>query len=250
LLKSALFVFFAKAKRKIAQEGGREFSTIFSNEIIKTPRPIFDTNYHVVERNLDIARYLSWKGEKTVFPLPPSGDEAKKKADELLKNINPEKPVLVLAPSTTWTNKHWLNENWAELIKTFSDRANIVITASSQDKKLTSEIIAVSGKEVTDLTGRTNLKELREVLSRADVVISPDSGSAHIAWAVNKPKIITLFFSTSKNRTAPYGEKYFSVQAQESCSPCMKKKCRFKTDECRKKIGVSEIISIVNNILP
>ena len=250
LLKSGVFVFLSNGKRKLAQKGGREFSTLFSNEIIKTERKIFDTNYHVVERNLDIARYLGWKGDKIAFPLPLSTDEVKNKADELLKNIDSSKPVLVLAPSTTWANKHWLNENWAELVKTFSDRANIIITASAADKNLTSEIIALSGRNVIDLSGQTNLKELREILYRSDIVISPDSGSAHIAWAVNKPKIITLFFATSKNRTAPYGEGYFSVQAKESCSPCMKKKCKFKTDECRKKIDVAEIISIVNNILP
>lgn len=249
LLKSAVFVMLSKGKRKIAQEGGREFSTIFSNEIIKTDRPIFDTNYHVVQRNLDIARFLGWKGDKINFPLPEVSDEIKSKADELLKKLEPNKPILVLTPSTTWKNKHWLNENWAELIKAFSDKANIVVTASSNDIKMTSEIINLSKKNVLDLTGKTTLKELREVLSRANVVVSPDSGSAHISWAVQKPKIVTLFFSTSKNRTAPFGEGYFSVQAKEPCSPCMKRKCRFKTDNCRKGIDVSEIISIVNNLL-
>ena len=249
LFKSGLYVMLSKGKRKIAQEGGREFSTLFSNEIIKTDRPIFDTNYHVVQRNLDIARYLGWKGDKINFPLPEVSDEIKLKADELLKELDPNKPVLVLSPSTTWNNKHWLNENWAELIRTFSDKANIVITASSGDIALTSEIISLSGKKVLDLTGKTNLKELREVLSRADIVVSPDSGSAHISWAVQKPKVVTLFFSTSKNRTAPFGEGYFSVQSKEPCSPCMKRKCSFKTDSCRKGIDISEIISIVNNLL-
>lgn len=249
LLKSAVFVMFSKGKRKIAQEGGREFSTLFSNEIIKTSRPIFDINYHVVERNLDIARYLGRIDDNITFPLPPVSSEVREKVNELLKELDSQKPVLVLSPSTTWKNKHWINENWAELIKTFSDRANVVITGSSNDKNLTSEIIRLSEKKVFDLTGKTNLRELREVLSRADVVVSPDSGSAHIAWAVQKPKVVTLFFSTSKNRTAPFGEGYFSVQSKEGCSPCMKRKCKFKTDNCTSKIDVSEIISIVNNIL-
>lgn len=249
LLKSAVFVALSKGKRKIAQEGGREFSTLFSNEIIKTNRKIFDINYHVVQRNLDIARYLGWRGSDIKFPLPSQTDETKEKANVLLKDINKEKPTIILAPSTTWENKHWKSENWAQLIKTFSESTNIVITAGNGDKKLTDEIISQSRKEVINLTGKTNLKELREVISRADIVISPDSGSTHIAWAVNKPKIITLFFSTSKNRTAPFGEGYYSIQAKETCSPCMKKKCRFKTQNCRKKIDTQEIINIVNNIL-
>ncbi|MBR6163439.1 glycosyltransferase family 9 protein [bacterium] len=249
LLKSAVWVGAAKGKRKIAQEGGREFSTLFSNEIIKTDRKIFDINYHVVKRNLDIAKYLGWSGAEIKFPLPPSINSAKEKADELLKEIKNEKPTIILAPSTTWSNKHWKNENWAKLIKTFSDKANIIITASANEKKLTDEIISMSEKEVINLTGKTNLKELREVLSRADIVISPDSGSAHIAWAVNKPKVITLFFSTSRNRTAPFGENYYSVQSDEDCSPCMKRKCRFQTEECRNKIDTEKIINIVNNIL-
>ena len=249
LLKSAVFTALSKGKRKIAQEGGREFSTLFSNEIIKTEREIFDINYHVVQRNLDIARYLGWKGTEIKFPLADVNQETKEKADILLKETNPDIPSIILAPATTWSNKHWITENWVDIIKAVSNRANIIITGSNRDRKLSDEIISKSGAKIIDLTGKTTLKELREVISRADIVISPDSGTAHIAWAVNKPKIITLFFSTSKNRTAPFGENYFSIQAKTPCSPCMKKKCRYKTEECRNKIDASEIINIVNNIL-
>ena len=83
LLKSAVWVAFSKGKRKIAQEGGREFSPLCSNEIIKTERKIFDVNYHVVQRNLDIARYLGWKGTQIKFPLPPVTEETKEKADRI-----------------------------------------------------------------------------------------------------------------------------------------------------------------------
>ena len=85
----------------------------------------------------------------------------------------------------------------------------------------------------------------------ADIVISPDSGSAHIAWAVNKPEIITLFFATSAKRTAPYGEKYYSISANISCSPCMKKHCKLNSNpnKCTRSITSEQIINIVKKVL-
>ena len=97
----------------------------------------------------------------------------------------------------------------------------------------------------------TSLSDLVYIYSNSDLVISPDSGSTHIAWATGIPKIITLFFATSANRTAPFGDNYYSVSGKSKCHPCMKKHCSNKKNllECRDKITPDEIINIVKNVL-
>jgi ADP-heptose:LPS heptosyltransferase len=47
--------------------------------------------------------------------LPSSSEETVEKAKLLLKDINPQKPIIVISPATTWLNKHWKNEYWAKL---------------------------------------------------------------------------------------------------------------------------------------
>ena len=64
LLKSAILMGLSKGKRKIALDGGREFSWLFANEIIKTNRKQFDIDYHVVKRNLTVIYSLRYKQQR------------------------------------------------------------------------------------------------------------------------------------------------------------------------------------------
>lgn len=251
LLKSGIILGLSAAKRKIALSDGREFSGIFANEIIKTNRPQFDINYHVIKRNLEIAKYLGANAENIAFVLPESSQEAKQKAQEIFKKLDNNKKTIIIAPETTWENKHWQVENWSELIKIYKDKANIIYTGTQNDKGLSRKILSGFNEEdILNLQGKTNLAELPEIFKLADLVISPDSGSAHIAWATGKPAIITLFFATSAERTAPFGEKYYSVQADCNCSPCMKKICiRNDKNVCTKKINLQTIVKLVNKVL-
>lgn len=249
LFKSALVLKFCGAKRKITLSGGREFSGLFANEIVKAKHKLFDKNYHVVKRNLEIAEYLGADPEKIKFVLPLADKDCKKKVDELLKPIKKHKKTLVLAPATTWPSKHWLNSCWRALIEEYQGKANIILTGTENDKKLIDEILADNEYNVLNLCGQTNLSELTEIFRRADAVVAPDSGSAQIAWAAEKPFVVSIFTSTSKNRTAPFGSNAAAVSPELKCYPCHKKKCKSRNFElCKNSIDYYEIIKILNKV--
>lgn len=252
LLKSSIIMGLSGGKRKIALDGGREFSWLFANEIIKTNRKQFDINYHVVKRNLEIAQYLDCNDINQEFVIPDLSKEYSENITDIIKNIDGSKKTILIAPATTWENKHWTIDGWVNVIKAFKDSYNIIITATEKDKNLTNKILEkVSGKNIINLTGMTTIADVVYICKNVDLVISPDSGTAHIAWATAHPKIITLFFATSANRTAPYGDKYYSIQSKSLCSPCMKKHCRLKTNknECTQENFSEKIINIVKKVL-
>ncbi len=252
LLKSSIIMELSRGKRKIALDGGREFSWLFANEIIKTNRKQFDINYHVVKRNLEIAQYLDCNDIKPDFVIPDLSKEYSKDIIDIIQNIDKSRKTILIAPATTWKNKHWKVEGWVELINEFKEYCNIIITATEKEKILTNKILEkVSGKNIINLTGMTTIADIVYICKNVDLVISPDSGSAHIAWATAHPQIITLFFATSANRTAPYGDKYYSIQSNSLCSPCMKKHCRLKANKnkCVEEISSEKIINIVKKVL-
>lgn len=252
LLKSSIIMPFLGIKRKLTHNDGREFSWIFANEFVKSTRKQFDIKYHVVRRNLEFAEYLGIKDLSIEFKLPEVTIDSIKKVDAIYAKFNPHKKILVLAPATTWENKHWNKKNWAKLIDEFADSTNLVITGSAADKKLNTEIIEMATKKnIFDISGKTNLLELSEVYKRSDVVVSPDSGSAHIAWATGKPYVITVFCATSAERTAPFGEKYLSFSPNIECTPCMKKKCSNKKSPllCTNVINSAEIVTTLKKVL-
>lgn len=249
LLKSGVILGLSGAKRKIALSDGREFSWIFANEIIKTNRKQFDINYHVVKRNLEIAKYLGADGEKIEFTLPNTSENDKNKAKDLLNKIDPNLKTVIISPETTWDNKHWTVDGWRKVIENLLGKVNLVYTGTSDENGLSGKILQ-GFDGIINLSGKTNLFELEEVFKLADLVISVDSGSAHVAWATGVPAIVTLFFATSSKRTAPFGEKYFSIQAETPCSPCMKRKCKNKViNECVPTISPEKVVETVNEIL-
>lgn len=253
LFKSAIILGLSGAKSKISLDGGREFSSIFANEIIKTGRKPFDKNYHVVKRNLEFAKYLGCKDLTPVFVIPDFSNEFSENIKKIMKNLDHGKKTIVLAPATTWYNKHWTQKGWQDLINNLKEKYNILITASEKEKELTNKILRGidNNGNIYNLSGITTLSDLVYIYKNSDMVISPDSGSAHIAWAVNKPYVITLFFATSPGRTAPYGDKYFSLFPKVECHPCMKRQCRNQKShlKCIYEISPTEIINIVNNVL-
>ncbi len=252
LFKSASILPFLNIKRKITLSGGREFYWLFSNEIYPQSHKLFDPDYHVVKRNLEFAAHLGADTSEIKFVLKPSSKQVKEKIDKLLECIDKTKKIIAISPATTWKNKHWYEPYWSEVIESLKDKANIIFTGMDSDNALINRILEqTTCTNSINLAGKTNLEELAELFRRCDIVISPDSGSAHIAWAVSKPAIITLFSATAEKRSAPFGDNCYVLAPELDCRPCLKKNCRLKTDKnkCCRLIKPEQLISLIDKIL-
>lgn len=182
--------------------------------------------------------------------LPPSKKEAIEKVDGLLSETNKNKLNLILAPATTWENKHWNKDYWKKLIELIDyEKFNLIFIGTNKDKNLISYI---GGDNFINLAGKTNLGELIEVLKRGDILISLDSGSTHLGWAVGKPKIISIFTATPKERYAPIGINHIALGGNLSCQPCHKKKCPLsdpkKINNCTNFPKPDEVLDALNEL--
>lgn len=77
-----------------------------------------------------------------------------------------------------------------------------------------------------DLAGKTDWPGLVEVLSGLDLVLTPDTGTMHLAAHLGVP--IAAFFLSSAwcQETGPYGLGHTAYQALTDCLPCL------ETQEC------------------
>lgn len=255
MFKSLFLFMFCGAKRRLTFKDARELSILGGNEFVKPKAKFRDNNYHIVERNLDFARYLGINPKNIEFSLPKTSVESQNRIDELTKDIDKSKPIVVLSPATTWENKHWASKNWAKVIDAIHEKCNLIFTGTPADKNLVEDILNLTTGMVnyTNLVGKTNVEELIELFSRSKLVISPDAGSAHLAWASSKPAVIAIFTCTPPKRFGPYGnvEQYYSVGANLSCQPCFKRKCLLKDGRniCQNFPEPDKIITIVNKML-
>ncbi len=251
MFKSMIWMKICKAKRKICLKYGREFSSWGGTEVIdRIPNPNFSKN--IVFHHLWYAKYLGLDGADNVkYTLPPANQETINKVDQLLKNVDKSKPMVVISPATTWRLKHWNKDNWKTLVNAIKDKCSLVFTGMESDKELISYI---GGNNFINLAGKTNIKDLIEIFSRAALVMAPDSGSAHLARATEKPAVISIFCCTPPTLYGPFGDdkKYFALDGNLKCQPCHTRKCPLEgkdAEQCVNYPKPEKIINIVNNIL-
>ena len=247
IFKSLYWTIFCGAKRRIVAKNYREFAILGGNEVIESTRNGYEP--HAVLGYLKYAQHLGVEvnTDEIKVTLPETSEESKNKIDELLKDVDKSKQTIVVSPATTWSTKHWSRDNWRELLNLLKSDYNIVLTGTDKDKVLLDYI----DNEYLNLGGKTNLEELRELLSRADLVISLDSGTTHLAWAVQTPKIISIFCSTPESLYAPFGnrDRYISLSAKDICPPCHKRKCPRGTEECTRYPAVKKVYDSVIELL-
>lgn len=226
MFKSLYWMLFCGAKRRIISKEGRELSLLGGNEWIDnisyTPDSPIVLNY------LRYANHLGINPKEIKVTLPPRNKEQIEKIDGLLSGLDMSKPLVVIAPATTWKNKHWNKDNWKLVVKELSKECNIVFTGGPGDNEL---IEYISEGKHLNLAGKTDIMELMELFSRAKLVMAPDSGSAHLAWATRNPAVIAIFTCTPKDVLGPYGnpDKYVSLGGCGlPCQPCFKRKCHLK----------------------
>ncbi len=246
LLKSFIWTVLCGAKRRIVSKSARECAIFGGNEVIGKLANDYTT--HAAVSYLKFAEHLNLDTKEIKTSLPPASKEIQEKINDLIKDLDKSKPIITLAPATTWVTKHWNKDNWKELVKKLENNYNLIFTGTSKDIEL---INYISDGNHLNLAGKTNLLELVELFRHTDLLISLDSGSTHLAWASGHPKIISIFCSTPPTRYAPIGtsDKYIALSGNLACQHCHKRKCPLKTNECTKYPLVEEVLSAVKELI-
>lgn len=251
MFKSMIWLKFCGAKRRLCFEWGKEFSHFGGNEHVKR-KPNKNYTVHAIYHHLQYAKYLKLKNSQNIkFTLPPTSKQVKAKIDDLLKNVDKSKPMVIIAPATTWKLKHWNKDHWKTVVEAIKDSCSLVFTGTENDKELISYI---GGDNYINLAGQTDIKDLIELFSRADLVIAPDSGSAHLARATEHPAVISIFCCTPPKMYGPFGDdnKYFALDGNLKCQPCHARRCPLKDEGFEQCVNYPEpekIINIVNKVL-
>lgn len=95
-------------------------------------------------------------------------------------------------------------------------------------KELKNQIAPSLAGDITDLTGKTSLTDLKEVVSSLQMVLTPDTGTMHLAAHLGV-KVSAIFISSAYCfETGPYGQGHSVLQAMPACAPCVEsRKCNF-----------------------
>lgn len=131
-------------------------------------------------------------------------------------------PYIVIAPSSIWETKRMPIEKFEELIDKIikNTQFHTVIVGSKADIALGKYLSDRFREKILDLTGRTSLKELSYVISRAKAVVSNDSSPIHIASAFNTPTLAIFGATVPDFGYTPVADMHYISEVALECRPC------------------------------
>jgi heptosyltransferase I len=88
---------------------------------------------------------------------------------------------------------------------------------SELERQVAAEIENRMNRPCINLVGKDTLEQSKAMLKRADLVITPDSGPAHIASALGTP-VIGLYAATWSRRSGPYNSLNLCVDRFEQAA--------------------------------
>jgi heptosyltransferase I len=247
LLKSSIWVFFSKAKRKVGFGPGMdhaEHSFIFLNERV----PAVSMEHHAVNRELMLLSAIGIPCDKIGFGFPIDTLDRKKIKNLLWSYMISETDrVVAINPMARWETKLWESRKFAQVADQLCEKGfKVCFTGAKDDIDEIEKIRSFMTHNTVNLAGKTSLKTLAALYEIAELLLTTDTGPMHIAAAINTP-VVALFGPTAPSRTGPFGAGHRIVDVRKDCSPCFKRFC--PTKACMKEITAEMAMEKMEHIL-
>lgn len=190
-----------KADKKIGfnQDRSREMQSLFINQKVEMTDKI-----HVLDGQMMFAKAIGVTDLTPKWDLPLSTQDREFYAQFIDKN----RKNVVISPCSSKAEKDWLVENYAEIANwLIAQNVNVILVGSPVKNELNfTACIQQLAPNCVNLAGKTNLKQLAALLGQVDLVLSPDTGSAHIA-SIQNVSVVGLYAIHNPRRTAPYNDQ-------------------------------------------
>ena len=245
LFKSAAIVWNAGARQRVGTANMREGAHLVS-------RPVRGAHAegHIVERYLDVARALGCTVDEVRFPVAVSErDRAAAEALLAREGVQEGRAFVAFAIGANWPNKRWPVEHFAALADRLyrAHYVPVLVGGGRLDETLAQDIMAACEIPPVNLVGRTNLKQLAHIFTRAALVLGGDTGPVHLAAGLRRPTVM-LMGPTDANRNGPYGQLENAIEAQRPCRGCWRRACP-KGLDCLAAISVEEVAAKMRPLL-
>ncbi|HUI25885.1 MAG TPA: glycosyltransferase family 9 protein [Candidatus Kryptonia bacterium] len=200
--------------RRNAKEG----NWLFNNRHL----PPLDPFGLKLQQYLVFADVLGVAAAPVQFGLVPN-EEERSRVQQMLEGRGG--PLAAIFVGSTWPSRFWFADRNAEVVRGLRARGfEPVLLGGVGERAFAEEIARLAGVPVSNLAGKTNLRDLIALFDRSAVAVGPDSGPMHIAAAMGC-RVISLWGATSPARSAPWGSEDLVIQGEAECSPCYKRHC-------------------------
>lgn len=207
---SALMGYATGAKKRIGYKKELR-SLLLTNAYTKNKKQ------HRVQQYLDLLRSFSGK---QIQQLNISLKASSERENNIIININSEA-----------SSRRLPKEKAISIIEDVRKKTSneIILIGSGNEKKFVDEVFnaLADTTNIQNIAGQTSLHQLAEIFSTANLMLTTDSGPAHLANALGV-KTVILFGAGNENETAPYnsGNRSIIRLGKLPCEPCRNNVCK------------------------
>ncbi|MGI8836399.1 MAG: lipopolysaccharide heptosyltransferase II [Pyrinomonadaceae bacterium] len=198
--------------------------------------PEWRSTRHEIFYYLRIVAELEWlfTRQQTFLEVQPDAslevsESRKGEARYLLQRqgVHGDRPIIALCPGSINSRaKRWPAESYAVVADRFVDtlQAQILLVGSPQELDVSQHVVSCMHNKPLVLTGKTDIAQLVGILSLCDLLVTNDTGPAHIAAALGRPTLV-IFGPTNPLTTRPFSPYAEIIRFPPECAPCMLRDC-------------------------
>jgi heptosyltransferase-2 len=164
--------------------------------------------------------------------------------------IGSHKAFAVINPGATNSRaKRWPAERFAQVADRLveNDGMQIAIIGAPGDEIAATETASRMRSDAAVLAGRTTVAELKGILGCSSLVVSNDTGAAHVSAALGVPTVV-VFGPTEHVATRPLSDAAAVVRHDVYCSPCMLRDCPID-HRCMTGVTASDVYDAAQQVL-
>jgi lipopolysaccharide heptosyltransferase II len=200
---------------------------------------------------------------------PPRLVASRFASEEIDRRLSASSPRIVLHVGAGTHAKRWPAEHWQELIGRLilEYDASIVLVGSAADRELVGTMPGARRGSpdpadawtaglppvlpgVQNWCGKLSLDELAALIERANLLISGDSGPAHLAAAVGTPVVVLFSGTNNPEQWRPWGVNVRVVNHSTPCSPCHLASCPLRNHPCMRDLQPLAVLAAAREFLP
>jgi ADP-heptose:LPS heptosyltransferase len=171
----------------------------------------------------------------------------------------PESPYLVVAPNASDARRSWSLENFLQAAWQIATQRKLAVVLIG-DKKNPVSILWPNtnghNPELIDLCGQISTENLPDILSRAELIISNDSGTFHLGVSLNRPTVAVggsglpaRYFPYPREETLPVKVIYQPVPCAGCNWRCIHTTSRAEMAWCLQQISWPEVAAAADKLL-
>jgi ADP-heptose:LPS heptosyltransferase len=181
---------------------------------------------HEIVRYVRLMRELGIPACDTSLEFPVTADDRNAWASLIARSGIDAARYVCIHPGSQLPSRRWGAEHFAAVADALaSDRYQVVITGTVDERALARSISAAMRHPAVDLSGATTLGTLAVLIRHARLLVANDTGVSHIAAAVRTPSVIACCGSDFR-RWAPLDtQRHRVLHHPVACRPCAYKTC-------------------------